>query len=176
MLSVLWGSKNLYKCLSNSVSRNLPSFFSWRRQFCTPWGGREERLTPTSPRLPTPPSSSLPSNLQPQKLYLTPWRGDTYLCLLRTEQQDVGRKTRFTGPNKFSEGFGLGQSGPCSLWSGLLSTTGDLCLNSSGEKLIFVSCISDKSNPTDLAQPAAGISDASLKLLLVTTMVLLLKF
>lgn len=58
---------------------------------------------------------------------------------------------------------------------GLLST-GDLCLNSNGEKLIFVSCIRDKTNPTDLTQPTAGISDASLKLLLVTTMVLLLKF
>ena len=148
MLSVLWGSKNLYKCLSNSVSQNLPSFFSLRRQLCTPWGGREERLTRTHPP-PTPPSS-LPSNLRPQKLYLTPQRGDTCLCLLRPEQQDAGRKARFPGPNACSGRFRLGHSGPGSLRSALLST-GDLCLKSHREKLIFVSCIRDKTNPTDLA-------------------------
>lgn len=85
----------------------------------------------------------------------------------------LGGKPGFPGPNACSGRFRLGHSGPGSLRSALLST-GDLCLKSHREKLIFVSCIRDKTNPTDLAQPAAGISDASLKLLLVT--VLLLKF
>ena len=121
-------------------------------------------------------SSPLPSNRQPQKLYPTPRRGDTCLCLFRTEQQDVGRKPRFTVPDEYSGEFWLGVSDPVSLRSGLLSTGDAPSEQQWEETVISVSCIRDKINPTDPTQPGAGISDAGLKLLLVTTMVLLLKF
>lgn len=53
---------------------------------------------------------------------------------------------------------------------------GTLHLNRNGEKLISASYSGDKINSTDLIQTCASVSDASLKLLLVITMVLLLKF
>lgn len=120
--------------------------------------------------------SPLSSNRQPQKLYPTPRRGDTCLCLCRTEQQHAGRKRRFTVPDEYSGEFWLGQSDPGCLRSGLLSTGDAPSEQQWEETLISVSCIRDKTNPTDPTQPSAGISDAGLKLLLVATMVLLLKF
>lgn len=120
--------------------------------------------------------SPLPSNRQPQKLYPTPRRGDTCLCLFRTERQHAGRKRRFTVPDEYPGEFWLSQSDPGRLRSGLLSTGDALSEQQWEETLISLSCIRDKMNPTHPTQPSAGISDAGLKLLLVATMVLLLKF
>lgn len=90
-------------------------------------------------------------------------------------QQDAGRKPRFAVPNQLSEEFWLGQAGPGSQWPGWLST-GDPPSKQERRETDFCLLQWDKINSTDLIQTCASVSDASLKLLLVTTMVLLLKF
>lgn len=162
MPSVLRGSKmNLYKYLP--WFRNLLRFLSLRKQLCTPRLGRKRDSPLLSP------------TWQPQKLYPAPRRGDTWLYHLRREWQAAGRKS-----SELSLRNSQGHSGWVSLVQAPCNQTccsmGTLYLNRNKENLISASCVGDKTNSTDLTQTYTGISDAGLKLLLVTTMVLLLKF